>query len=101
MVAYEVDPPAVAPEGGHSVGVAGDEALTRTEWVALPGEHPVAESFRQIEQAVRIGDEGAVTAVAHGGGCAREEFGEGTGEGDRDGGRAAAGQNLTACRGAC
>ena len=31
--------------------------------VALPGEHPVAETFRQIEQAVGVGHEGAVAAV--------------------------------------
>ncbi len=44
--------------------VAGDLALAGAQRVALPGEHPVAETLRQVEQAVRVGDEGAVAAVA-------------------------------------
>ncbi len=58
--------------------VGGDGALSRAELVALSGENPVAETFRQIEQTVRIRYERPVTGAGRTvrGSGAREEFGQ-------------------------
>lgn len=88
-----------AREGGHAVVVAGDQALAGAEGVALAGQDLIAETFRQVEQAVRVGDQGAVPGVAEVTlrGCrAREEFGEGSGERDACAQGAGAGEGLTA-----
>lgn len=77
--------------------VAGDLALAGAERIALPGQDPVAEALREVEQTVGVGHERAVAAVSPGVGGTREEFGERPGEGDRGNGRAAAYQNLSSC----
>src|SRR5690606_12516521 len=101
VVADQVDTAVTAGERGHAVVVGGDRALAGAQPVALAGEHLVAEASRQVEQAVGVGDEGAVAAVAEvvGGGGAGEEFGEGAGEGDADADGAGTGEHLTSCRG--
>ena len=64
--------------------------------VALTGQDPVAETFRQVEQTLRVGDQGAVAGVPQflGGGRTGEELGEGPGEGDTDAQGAGAGEDL-------
>ncbi len=105
VVAHQVDAAAVpggaAPgEGGHAVVVGGDRPLPGAQLVALAGQDPVGEAPRQVEQAVRVGDQRAVSGVAQVlRGCgSREELGEIAGEGDRDAQGAGTGQDLTARR---
>ncbi|CAM5508519.1 hypothetical protein SFUMM280S_09891 [Streptomyces fumanus] len=98
VVADQVHAAPAGREGRHAVVVGGDRALAGAQRLALPGEHPVAEALRQVEQSVGVGDEGAVTAVAEGlrGGGAGEEFAEGAGERDPRGHRTGPGEDLTA-----
>ncbi len=67
------------------------------ERVALAGQHLVAETLRQVEQTVRVGDQRAVAEVAEAlrGGRAREELGEGAGERDARSYGTGAGDHLT------
>ena len=49
-----------AREGGPPVAVAGHRALAGAQRVALTGQHPVTEAAREVEEAVRVGEQSAV-----------------------------------------
>jgi hypothetical protein len=107
VIADQVDAAVAAGQGRHAVVVGGDGALPGAQRVALSGQDPVAETFRQVQQAVRVGDQRAVAAVTEvlggevlgGGGRTREEFGQRPGEGDARSQGTGAGEDLTAGRG--